>query len=509
MMALNCLRKGIAGSKLTKSEAGRGVSKPALMILSGVILSLLCGTLSAAAPSNEELYRMLLEFKASQESLKAEAEEARAEAAAAKDELRRTEQALEASRKSLQQAEAEPNSTARRTPYIRGNDMETRALTLRPSRTLRTMKPRRADREPANRLLLDAQPEVADSRPVPDSRVSKPSESQIELGSAPSRSVVKIPNNKGGFFIEGEFLYLQPTTERLDYAIVDPEDTPAPLNIEPDAGSTLESIEPDFEPGFRVAAGYEFPGTRLDVGLRFAYLDAKTSESINEPPGGEIVVPISVSRTGREDADRAEAEYELDYRVLDLEVGQKFEVGDRIDLRLHGGVRYAKLDQEFTGRYFGDNFQAAFPGEVKMKTDYWGIGPRIGADGDWQIGAGFGIFGGLATSLLVGEFENEFSQNRTRAAPDVSGKPRGVKEKTDAQIVPVIEANAGLRWAKDFGDNELWVKAGYEIQEWFDATNFMQLPSGTAGNGGVDSQVINDRKNLGLHGPFFRVGGKF
>jgi hypothetical protein len=412
-------------------RADRGRFLPVLITFS-VLLAFAAP--SHAAPTNEELYQMILELKQGQASLRHEAEQAQAEAEAAKRELAQTRGELEAARAELQRISATP--------------------------VLRT--------EPAPR--------------------------------------------RGGFQAGLEALYLQPSAEKLTYAIVDPVDGPVAGktggNIEPGLGSRTRSIDPDAEPGFRAELGYAIPGSGTDVALRFSYLDAESRDSVSEPAGGEIVSPLTASRTGLEDADRAEGLFTLDYRALDLEVGQSLMVGRSAEFRLFGGLRYGSLKPTLEARYFGDQFDPANPGRVRIASKFDGIGPRLGGRLSWDLGSGLTLVGGAAGSLLVGDLDTRYSQF-IPTDPAIVDNNRELIDRSEQQIVPVAEGSLGIVWRFAHSDTSFDATAGYQFEQWFGAQGFMQLPSGTAASGGVDSQLVQDRGDVSFHGPYLNLKVRF
>jgi len=155
--------------------------------VSALALGVAGGAVAAEAPSNEDLYRMILELRANQEKLAGEAARAKDETAAAKAELARTKAALDSARRKIEDAATVAN---------------------------------------------DTRDELGRARAV--------------LGSQPSASVVRIPERPGQFITTGEFLYLKPVTETI-YA-VSGDETAA---NGPFLGSKTHDAQPGFEPGFR------------------------------------------------------------------------------------------------------------------------------------------------------------------------------------------------------------------------------------------------------------------
>jgi hypothetical protein len=237
----------------------------------------------------------------------------------------------------------------------------------------------------------------------------------------------------------------------------------------------------------------------LDIGVAFRYVSADAQESARSLDGTSSLITTlfanghdTVSSTNEINAD-----YEFDNMVLDFEAGQALEVGDAMDLRLFGGIRYGTLEQSLTGTHCGDDFDdctaTTVTDEIELavatsESDYHGAGPRIGATGAWAVGSsGVSVFGTAAASLQL---------NQTSTSQNFS-----FEQETESHIVPVIEATLGVGYERPFGHgSQVSFQAGYSFESWGNAVGQLDQQDDVGASGAnVD---INDAS---LHGLFFRA----
>ncbi|MCG8325403.1 MAG: Lpg1974 family pore-forming outer membrane protein, partial [Thiotrichales bacterium] len=169
-------------------------------------------------------------------------------------------------------------------------------------------------------------------------------QAQAEMGTGPSSSVMRIRKSESGPYASVDFIYKRPENDRLTYALLTDDTTNA-------QESTAIEVDTEYEAGFRIGGGYHFNrGTEGFV--QFSYLDTSASDSTIAPAGildlNPVLVPEEDLDFDRdEDLDvSASASYDMDYRVLDAGFAQNLSIGDQLDLRLGGGIRYASIDDE-------------------------------------------------------------------------------------------------------------------------------------------------------------------
>lgn len=325
-------------------------------------------------------------------------------------------------------------------------------------------------------------------------------ETQAEMGTGPSSSVVKIPDEAGGWTAMAEVMFMRPSTSELDYAILDADDAKIVGPAE------VLRVDTNYEPGFRIGVGYDLAGTGVDTKLVYTWLHTSFSDSVVEPSGFELFDTRTNRASGddndRHRADEARAKFEFDYDVVDLEVGQTFQAGgSAVEIRLFGGLRYASIDQVLEAVYTGGDFSQGSSDftAVTSSLDLNGIGPRIGVGGSWDLGSGFSLFGHTAGTLLVADFEGFLDQRRNNQIIELN-------EDFEIRVVPVAELSLGVGWVNQLSWALLTLRGGYEVENWFNIVDHMRLPLAVWSNPNFDTSNTTD---LSLDGFFFNANLEF
>ena len=386
-------------------------------------------------PSNEELYRMILELQAAQQRLVDDAIRARAEAAQAREQLETTQHELEAARQQL-----EARTPAAETPAVSAAGTGEGFV-------------READ---------------------------------LPRGAAPWAEV------------HG----LRATDNQQDFAILSTEE-----------GSILATgsskiVQSKYEASYKAGAFY-FPGGPRDFAISYQGFEntgnAKLMPPFEQPDGNEFVSLIATLAppTFGQAAVSASAHDEFRYSSIDAEVGENLRVGEKLALRLFGGIRYTNLNEHFRAFYFGGDFDPVLGARSNYDFGYWGVGPRVGASGRYPLPWGFNLFGQAGVSLLVGEQESEVGFVNPwddEAEPDAF-----VHRDYGVRVIPALELRAGLGWEHGIGEwGAFFVDAGYEFQNYFNVVE--QLAWGPAEAPGALDESTGD---LGIDGFFFRGGFRF
>ena len=318
-------------------------------------------------------------------------------------------------------------------------------------------------------------------------QIAAAQQDQATLGTAPSQSVLRIPNNPGKAFAYADWLYLQPVVNDLQYAGLNGSSNT------PTGTFALVSVDPDYESGYRVGGGYLFPGTGIAAWAQYTSLDTSASDSVT----GEFVHSIHQKANSNLAGTAATATYDLDYEVIDVALTQHIQAGSKVDLKVTGGLRIVEIDQSLSTVFTGDpDFDV--PGTITTKHDFDGAGPLLAAAGTWDVGYGFSVFGGGGAALLVGDGQSRFTQAPTDSDP-FTGPDLLINDNPD-QIVTNLSSHVGVGYAMPVGNGmELGVKFGYELDYYLNAFQENLLPDDTS-----DDFVSHEETDFGVHGFFLR-----
>jgi hypothetical protein len=117
--------------------------------------------------------------------------------------------------------------------------------------------------------------------------------------------------------------------------------------------------------------------------------------------------------------ENSEASYSFGWQALDLEVGYSPVLSDNFSVRLFAGIRGLHFEENseygwnsaigFSAYAYSGNAYSGFSGiisenwEGSMKTEFFGIGPRIGAQTSKRFeGTNFGLSASVAGAMLFG-----------------------------------------------------------------------------------------------------------
>ena len=274
-----------------------------------------------------------------------------------------------------------------------------------------------------------------------------------------------------GVFTSAELLYWKAQQQDMGYAVRSQS-----------TSSIFKGKESDprfrWNAGFRVGLGYYLSHDRWDLVGSYTQLKSQTNSQVKAPYGAEVLPTWSAASSASVNA--ASANWNIHLQLGDLEIGKDLVVSDWLKIRCHLGVRGAWIFQKYTLEYQGG---AAFPGDqvddVEMKSNFFGVGSRIGADGLWGIFRGLSIFSNGSMSLLSGFFtvnQNEQLQGAISSFLNISSNPQSV--------ITLLDLSLGFQYDAYFKSKKMHLgsKLGYEFNYIFNQNQFMRFSSVGSGN---------------------------
>jgi len=295
--------------------------------------------------------------------------------------------------------------------------------------------------------------------------------------SAFASSTVLVPSQHGGLKVGIDALYLRPANSDLNYA------TNVIFSNGPGPGSQYHGdIDPSYDWGFYAQIGYLFPCTGNDLTLGYTYLHSDDADSIVAPvpvfsflgvtavlPSGQIFGTAFGSGEGK-------AKFSLN--AVDLEGGQRFTSG-AYDMRMFTGLRYANINDEL--QIFGGPLSSGgvLSGTEVFKSQFRGIGPRIGVDSRYCLSSGFGIDGNLSAALLVGQVDSHYDSNLVIATSTPPTILRfEAKNGSENRVIPMLEAKLGVDYTYLMDcrcKSSLTFEAGYQATSYFNAADHVRV----------------------------------
>lgn len=264
-----------------------------------------------------------------------------------------------------------------------------------------------------------------------------------------------------GFAIQAEFIWWRAQIDNLSYAInygVDITSSPSVLT------GHLKDPDFEFDPGVRVSVGYDFGRDNWDVFLRWTYQNTSVTNST-----GSMAIPDGIDPVKVNDpllalirsADTGKAKWQNKLNVLDFEMGYDYFLSRQCSLRPFMGIKAAWIDMHYQLDY--NNFilnDSNF--RISTKSDYWGVGPQVGMEGNLHIGWGFSIYGLTSAALVYGTYDSRFRE------ADTGGDSMTIKHDNFTRQRAIAQIAIGVEWAWCFsGDYLLAFNLGWESQYWW------------------------------------------
>src|SRR5579872_21274 len=146
------------------------------------------------------------------------------------------------------------------------------------------------------------------------------------------------------FFFTADFIYWRTTVDNYTFAA-----SGTPIVVNGALGSpTTRGKSPlpgfDFQPGFKVGAGFKFAHDGWDLYANYTWLNpAKVKASISNS-GGYMVGPGD-PYWGTPTLSKVENTFKQSFNILDLELGRQFFLSSFLTLRPYFGLKAAWIDQ--------------------------------------------------------------------------------------------------------------------------------------------------------------------
>ncbi len=268
------------------------------------------------------------------------------------------------------------------------------------------------------------------------------------------------------FYVHGEFLWMKPTEEGLEYAM-DQDDTGTdakfPLTNGKIKGFSADSTEWDWRPGFRAGFGFYAMHDSWNVTADWTYIRMKADSELTNGGKGVLLplyLPPQPSSNTKLAIPNASARWSGDYNTMDVMIGKPYHVSRYYISNPMFGIRVGWIDQDYHIRYH----QAKNKENFWLKNDYWGVGLRGYYEGQFLLGSGWYIYGKAAFALLFGKFD--ISQQSEHSTSILAYK----LEDSFYNVQPNAELGFGFSWSRFFHKNQYQValKVGYEFHHWWD-----------------------------------------
>ncbi len=238
-----------------------------------------------------------------------------------------------------------------------------------------------------------------------------------------------------------------------------------------------------FAHGFKVGLGFITDHDGWDLYANYTWLRPRTSSERLRPKGNLVVQDTMMwtqfssilGSTSNVNIIKAKGKWELDFNVIDLELGRNFFISRYLKLRPHFGLKGTWQKQRMDTKYKIENpVVDVATGEDRL--DYWGVGIRGGLDTSWHFDNCFSLVGELAVAALWERFDIDRKVIFHNIPANVFSVPIYL-DNSFHTIKPVVELFLGLRYEDWFccDTYHLSLEAGWEQQWWSDQNQFFQI----------------------------------
>ena len=290
------------------------------------------------------------------------------------------------------------------------------------------------------------------------------------------------------FFLNASFIWWKPMQQGMALGTTG--------NTNP--GASIDSIVNmrfKYKPGFKVGLGMYCDHDNWDLSANYTWLYANTTKRYTAAiDGTNNYLPYWFDQNSQNNTISLQhSKWNLKFNDIALELGRCFYVGTKLVFRSHYGLKINFIKQKMSTdiNYVLQGTLTTPKSSALQKS--WAIGPRVGCDMKYLLGAGFRFFGSPTFALLYQDFSKIRFNQDTPTTPTT--KLHNAKN-SERQLTSNPTANIGFGWGSYFGDNK-WhfdIALGYDFEAFLNQNQMAKLVS-------AHTNIYNDMfGDLFLHG---------
>lgn len=335
---------------------------------------------------------------------------------------------------------------------------------------------------------------------------------------------VFVPDLTPGFQFSGSLLYLRPGADNLGYATIT---TFLPLQ---NPQWAVETLNPQFQPGFSLGARYAFPSSGKDIRVNWEHL--RTSDSASATVSNLATQWISpFNQTGPSTSEganevgifhlkAAHGQVNFDYDMVNIDVGQTVNIGATTQVRLFTGLSYARLREQLLSTFYNDPNINPVPPVIAIPdptlrsvnlnntSTYSGVGPRLGLTTEHNLSHGFTFVGQLSGAILAG-LVHPAQYQFTGVFEDATDTEQISSDRVP-QVVYTSDAKLGLGYSRLLGNGSVVnIESGFKAAIFINpfstyetSTNVLPLDIGSLST----NSMRHTPSNFTLNGFYLNAG---
>src|SRR5579872_215737 len=311
-----------------------------------------------------------------------------------------------------------------------------------------------------------------------------------------------------GFLVDAELLVWTTHQDGLDFVVAN-QNTPtlgAGSYSSNYTNANQIELRNKWSAGFRIGAGWDMAHDQWDLYASWTWYRNHVTRDVDQEcdgcgSGGTAENTLFATRSAVNPGETgtgslrplevtdADGSWKLHLNMVDLELGRKFFAGQWLILRPHAGLRGAWLKQNFNINYSTNTtLNPTLPSSpstthtlnVRDTNKYWGIGPRVGMDSQWNVGSGFSLYGDTALSILYGRFRIQENETLDSGA-NLTGTPNAnvILQMRDrfTTAKAIADLDLGVRYEVGYGRScsRFVVSLGWETHVFFNQNQFRRF----------------------------------
>lgn len=284
------------------------------------------------------------------------------------------------------------------------------------------------------------------------------------------------------FSLWGSFLYWQPKQDFMDVAFKSPS---AISNIvcgtSWDDGKLVE-MPSHFTPGFSVGGVYALPcHDDWDITVEYTRFHTGNSVDVEASDDGFLYARwIQPNLVSNNNALHLRDKWQLNLDLLTVGIGRRFYVGCQLTAKPYLGLAVAWLDQKLKGKMLLTT-PTEFHLRVNDQSDSWGIGPRMGIEGNWYLTPRWSIVGNIAFDIFYTRYHLKLHEESTDFPEIFMSSSNHFNT-----LRPELDMYLGLSYDHVRRCSGFHLEVGYDFQiwwnqnmiRWFDDVTFVSTPQG-------------------------------
>ena len=284
-------------------------------------------------------------------------------------------------------------------------------------------------------------------------------------------------------------------------------------------------LEPSFglDWGITAGLGYYFENKNWSLKTRFDWIPARGngSQKVN---GSDNVIPINIWREqffADLGADLGVAGYgrshfKIDYFNLNIDLDKALYIDKNFTLEPHIGVKVSFIYDRITSTFSGNGSDTSLAEQTELnnniltrmqKSNFWGVGPSVGFNSDWNIKGPLSLFFEGTGSILVGKslaedyvYYSAFGNSQTTSfSPNLP------------VLSPAIQGLIGLKYEKNFCNDsqKIMIKLGWDNSFYWNQWNHINTVSASTYDSSMDNFQLQEGNTFGLTGLLLNFSWSF